>query len=94
MDEAERRARRAAAARARPQDPAVRAREAAAKRARRLADPETHESEILPFPNEEKEFELPESEFGEVLAKYREADKDKASVEGESSKESQSSAAG
>ncbi|KAH6946187.1 hypothetical protein HPB50_012044 [Hyalomma asiaticum] len=53
-----------------------------------------HESEILPFPNEEKEFELPESEFGELLAKYREADKDKASVEGESSKESQSSAAG
>ncbi|KAH6921310.1 hypothetical protein HPB50_027697 [Hyalomma asiaticum] len=41
MDEAERRARRAAAARARPQDPAVRAREAAAKLVRRLADPET-----------------------------------------------------
>ncbi|XP_049523476.1 uncharacterized protein LOC119453068 isoform X12 [Dermacentor silvarum] len=41
MDDAQRRARMAAAARARRQDPAVRAREAAAKRARRLADPET-----------------------------------------------------
>ncbi|XP_075724825.1 uncharacterized protein LOC119179990 isoform X2 [Rhipicephalus microplus] len=41
MDETKKRARWAAAARARRQDPAVRAREAAAKRVRRLAAPET-----------------------------------------------------
>ncbi|XP_049270819.1 MRG/MORF4L-binding protein-like [Rhipicephalus sanguineus] len=30
-----------------------------------------HESEILPFPNNETEFSLPESEFGDLMAKYR-----------------------
>ncbi|XP_049516517.1 uncharacterized protein LOC119445310 [Dermacentor silvarum] len=48
-----------------------------------------HESEILPFPNPEIEFVLPDNDFGDLLSKRKE----KSSVDKESSKRASSPAA-
>lgn len=48
-----------------------------------------HESEILPFPNPENEFGLPDNDFGDLLSKRKE----KGSVDKESSKRAPSPAA-
>uniref|UniRef100_A0A131XE24 Putative chromatin modification-related protein eaf7 n=1 Tax=Hyalomma excavatum TaxID=257692 RepID=A0A131XE24_9ACAR len=48
-----------------------------------------HESEILPFPNPENEFALPDNDFGDLLSKRKE----KVSVDKESSKRAPSPAA-
>lgn len=48
-----------------------------------------HESEILPFPNPENEFVLPDNDFGDLLSKRKE----KVSVDKESSKRAPSPAA-
>ncbi|KAH9363661.1 hypothetical protein HPB48_011960 [Haemaphysalis longicornis] len=48
-----------------------------------------HESEILPFPNPENDFKLPDQDFGDLLSKRRE----KGSTDRESSKRAPSPAA-
>ncbi|XP_075526135.1 uncharacterized protein LOC142557835 [Dermacentor variabilis] len=48
-----------------------------------------HESEILPFPNPENEFGLPDNDFGDLLSKRKE----KGSIDKESSKRAPSPAA-